>query len=72
MSTEAYGEIVNQFAYLTAKEQQQLVLELSNRIARRGESPPRRSILELKGLGKEVWRGIDASDCVRQERDSNE
>lgn len=33
--------------------------------------PPRtHSILELWGLGKEVWRGIDAVEYVRQERDS--
>ena len=31
---------------------------------------PKRSILELRGLGKEVWRGIDAQEYVNQERDS--
>ena len=29
-----------------------------------------RSILELRGLGKEVWRGIEAADYVRTERES--
>lgn len=28
------------------------------------------SILELKGLGKELWRGIDAAAYVKAERDS--
>lgn len=27
------------------------------------------SILELRGLGKEVWRGIDAAEHVRTERE---
>lgn len=31
---------------------------------------PKRSILELRGLGKEVWDGIDAQEYVNQERAS--
>jgi len=27
-----------------------------------------RSILELRGLGKELWRGVDAADHVATER----
>jgi hypothetical protein len=26
--------------------------------------------MELEGLGKEIWQGIDAQDYVNQERDS--
>ena len=29
-----------------------------------------RSILELRGLGKEAWRDIDAADHVQRERDA--
>ena len=28
------------------------------------------SLLELRGLGKEEWRGIDAAEHVRRERDT--
>ena len=70
MSTDAYGEIVSQFGYLTAKEQEELVHELSSLVALRSTSAARRSILELRGLGKEVWQGIDANDYVRKERAS--
>jgi hypothetical protein len=28
------------------------------------------NIMELEGLGKEVWEGIDAREYVRRERDS--
>jgi hypothetical protein len=31
---------------------------------------PQHSILELKGLGKEIWSGIDAQEYVDQERHS--
>jgi uncharacterized protein involved in exopolysaccharide biosynthesis len=30
----------------------------------------KRSILELEGLGKELWQGMDAQQYVDQERDS--
>ena len=30
----------------------------------------RRRITEIRGLGKEVWQGIDAQDYVNAERDS--
>lgn len=33
------------------------------------ESAPR-SILELRGLGKELWRGVDAAEHVERERQS--
>lgn len=28
------------------------------------------SLLELRGLGKELWKGIDAVEYIREERDS--
>jgi plasmid stability protein len=28
------------------------------------------SVLELRGLGKEIWDGIDAADHIRRERES--
>jgi plasmid stability protein len=28
------------------------------------------SISELRGLGKEVWEGVDAAEYIRRERDS--
>ena len=33
-------------------------------------TPRTRSILELEGLGKRAWRGVDASAHVKAERDS--
>ena len=35
-----------------------------------GNRSNRRSITELRGLGKELWRGMDAQEHVRKERDS--
>ena len=33
-------------------------------------SPARRSIVELSGLGSELWKSIDAEEYVRKERDT--
>ena len=34
------------------------------------ETPKTLSILDLKGLGKELWKGIDAAKHVERERNS--
>jgi len=31
--------------------------------------PPRRSMMELHGLGSEIWRGVDAQKHINQLRD---
>lgn len=33
------------------------------------ESEPRRSLLDLEGLGKEIWRGVDPKSYVSELRD---
>jgi hypothetical protein len=48
-------------------EQLQQVIHLISKAVGR---PKSRSILELRGLGKEIWEGIDPAEYVRQERDS--
>ena len=35
-----------------------------------GQKPKRRSITELRGLGARIWKGIDAAEYVKKERDS--
>lgn len=32
------------------------------------EAPRKRSITELRGLGKEIWTGIDAQEYINQQR----
>jgi plasmid stability protein len=39
-------------------------------LSRALNQPPRLSILELKGLGKEHWRDVDAAEHVARERDA--
>jgi len=49
-------------------------LKLARKLLTEAEEPAapgeRVSIMELKGLGKEIWEGIDPVAYVRAERDS--
>ncbi|MBD2568380.1 hypothetical protein [Anabaena lutea] len=67
-----YQELLEQAKNLTPEEQLKLVENLSILIRQQLEmtSKPKRSILELRGLGKEIWVNIDAQEYVNQERDS--
>ena len=65
-----YQDISRQVEHLTPNEQLLLLEALAGIVRRRMLVKPKRSILELEGLGKETWRGIDAQEYVNQERAS--
>jgi hypothetical protein len=52
--------------HLTREEQQKLLDAL--RSSQPLESPHR--ITEMRGLGKDLWRGVDPQDYLNAERDS--
>ena len=57
LDTEEYHEVL------------ETILDMMKR--RTAASPERqRSLLELEGLSKEVWAGIDVDDYINKERDS--
>ena len=68
MSTHAYDDILNRARQeLSTDEQLKLVNALCQYAGAKGRQ---HSILELRGLGKEIWKGVDADEYVRKERDS--
>ncbi|HSK75652.1 MAG TPA: Arc family DNA-binding protein [Thermoanaerobaculia bacterium] len=52
------------------KEHRSVAQEVVHLLDRVLEQEAPRSILELRGLGKELWEGIDAAEYIRRERDS--
>ena len=52
--------------HLSAEEQKKLVEALHPR----SQAPQARRITEMRGLGKELWQGIDPQDYLNAERDS--
>jgi plasmid stability protein len=52
------------------RERRSVAQEVTHLLSRLLEAPEPLSILDLQGLGKEHWRGLDGADHVRRERSS--
>jgi len=70
MATTDYGDALERAVALSRKDQSRLIRELEARIASSAPAATQRSILELCGLGKKIWDGIDAQEYVNIERAS--
>ena len=70
MSNTSYYEILTRIQKLTPSDQLRLLEQLAVLVRRQIAVQPRRSILELKGLGKEIWKDIDIQEYIDQERAS--
>jgi len=72
MSTKAYKEALNRASQLPTDELLMLMQELAALVRQQItiKEEPLHSFLELEGLGKEVWEGVDAQEYINQERDS--
>lgn len=68
--TTTYRELRRQVENLTPDEQIRLLEEIASLVGRQVSPKPKRSIMELEGLGKEIWQGVDAQGYVDQERAS--
>lgn len=51
-------------------DQLRLIAEIVVRLSGEVDRQPSRSLLELQGLGKDVWQGVDADEYLRRERSS--
>lgn len=70
MSTTAYYEVLSRIQRLSPADQLRLLEELAALVRRQVTSRAQRSILELQGLGKEIWQDIDAQEYIDRERAS--
>ena len=62
-------EMIQEAHRLSPDEIKQLMKALIDLMPESAETEPKqRSILELRGLGKEIWEGIDAQEYVQQLR----
>lgn len=52
------------------RERRSVAQEVIHLLGRTLESRKSLSILDLQGLGKELWENVDAADYVARERDS--
>ena len=67
-----YEQLLAQALRLDKPAQMNLIADLTAHLNREPESQPtpkKRSIMELQGLFKDVWKGIDAQEYINQERE---
>lgn len=66
-----YEDYVRGIQTLKPEEQLSLIELLSAKLKKSvTEKRGKHSILELEGLGAEIWKGIDAQEYVEKERES--
>ncbi len=70
MSIDAYRKILVQVHHLSDDEKLQLLADVAAMLRHQVKPRPKHSLLELEGLGKEIWEGIDAQEYVNRERES--
>ena len=70
MAAHSYNDALRMAASLSRDEQLRLIQELSAHAGEGADSEPEHSIMELCGLGKEIWEGVDAQEYVNRERAS--
>jgi hypothetical protein len=69
-ANNSYDEAKRSVEALPPDEQLRLIAELAGRLGGHLGREPRRSLLELRGLGKCVWQDIDVDEYLRRERSS--
>jgi hypothetical protein len=66
----SYENILRHAESLSHSEQLRLLSDLAEYLRVHAAPEARTSILELQGLGKEIWAGVDAQEYVDRERAS--
>jgi hypothetical protein len=64
-----YDQAKRSIEALPPADQMRLISELAGRLSGQLERK-HRSLLELRGLGKSIWEGVDVDQYLHQERSS--
>lgn len=65
-------DILHEAQALSIEERRELLKSLIDTLGNsesNTQSTGKHSLRELRGLGKEIWEGIDAQDYINQQRD---
>ena len=65
-----YDQAKRSVQALGPADQLRLIADIVGRLSGGPDLHPRRSLLELQGLGKGIWQGLDVDEYLRQERSS--
>jgi hypothetical protein len=69
--SQSYDDYVKKIQTLTPEEQLSLIKVISAGLQKtlKGKKA-KHTVMELEGLGADIWKGIDAQEYVRKERNS--
>jgi hypothetical protein len=70
MIAQQTTRLYNEITALNLEQQLYILNRLFMDTLRKLPTGPRLDITGLRGLGKEIWQGIDAQEYVNRERDS--
>ena len=70
MPTDPYDDILKRAQKELTQEEQQKLSEVLSQHAGRKNGGRQYNITDLKGLGKDIWQGVDVDEYVAKERDS--
>ncbi|MBI9082365.1 MAG: hypothetical protein JEZ11_02125 [Desulfobacterales bacterium] len=65
-----YNRVVSEIKMLPLSDQLRLLQQMASIIRKKTSKAQTRNILELKGMGKDVWKGLDVKTYLDEERAS--
>ena len=70
MSEANYHQVMSEIKALNLSDQLRLLEEMAALIRKKARKTKPRSILELKGKGKDIWKGLNVKAYIDEERSS--
>ena len=70
MPEVSYSHLISEIKTLKLTDQLRLLEEMAILIRKKASESRPRSILELKGKGKDIWQGLDVQKYIDEERSS--
>lgn len=65
-----YNKVIAEIKTLNLSDQLRLLEEMAKLIRKKTSQVKPRSILELKGKGKDIWKGLNVKTYIDEERSS--
>ena len=70
MPDTTYNQVISEIKTLNLSDQLRLLEEMATMIRKKTSKTEPRSILELKGKGKNIWKGLNVKAYIDEERSS--
>lgn len=70
MPETTYSHVISEIKTLNLSDQLRLLEEMATLIRRQTGKAKPRSILELRGKGKDIWKGLSVKAYIDEERTS--